>query len=123
MKNPKLPLLPARVFKRSHISNPETWTYKRNLEQMRAILGLLQEKIKGTCYENADPEQLVFYVKGTGELLGNKIVNLSTVEDETNSITFQKNGNLLIAIVDEKLYISDFEFWRQKRADKVETEV
>jgi hypothetical protein len=106
------------VFKRSHISNPETWTYKRNLEQMRAILGLLQEKIKGTCYENADPEQLVFYVKGTGDLLGNEIKDLNTVRDTVNFILFRKEGNLITAETDGKLYISDFEFWRQKRADK-----
>lgn len=118
MKNPKLPLLPARVFKRSHISNPETWTYKRNLEQMRAILGLLQEKIKGTCYENADPEQLVFYVKGTGDLLGNEIVDLNSVRDTVNFTLFRKEGTMITAETDGKLYISDFEFWRQKRADK-----
>jgi hypothetical protein len=123
MKNPLLPEVPARVFKRSHISNPETWTSKKNFEQCQIILALLKESIKDTCYENAESDQLVFYVSGCGTLLGDTILSLDTVKDSKKGITYSKKGNSIFANIEDKIYLCDYTSWRELRKRKDENEL
>ena len=118
MKNTRLPGSTACSYLMSQILDPKTWTRKRNFDRHQGNLALLAEAIKGTCYADATPNQVVFYTKDEIKLIGTKLVSETEVVDE-QGVRFFVDAKIIVAEDGGKLWSAGFDAWRQIRVPRV----